>query len=265
MRRRALAGTLPAALALLIAGCGSDGDEPAGAAPGPTASVGTATSAVGAGGDTLRCATTEFSLRRLSERQPATELGTTGAQALADPDVTDLGDLTRWFVVEDSPKKVVIVRHLAKAKKRPVAPSRTHEVVTVESLDARSSQGWSMTARSTCLPRRTFDGIEPADLELDPAKPARPGDRVVHLLVTENGCAGGQPATGRIRVVTLEPAADAVRLVLGVVPRGGTCPSNPATPFALELPEPLGGRALVDAGVYPERRLNAAKARRATR
>jgi len=48
-----------------------------------------------------------------------------------------------------------------------------------------------------------------------------------------------------------------VELVIGVEapPGGQTCPSNPPTPFTIELDEPLGDRTLTDVAVYPEREL----------
>jgi hypothetical protein len=47
-----------------------------------------------------------------------------------------------------------------------------------------------------------------------------------------------------------------VQLHVGVRPPEAdsvTCPSNPATPFSVELSQPLGDRAIVDASVVPPR------------
>lgn len=76
-------------------------------------------------------------------------------------------------------------------------------------------------------------------------------------------CASGEPAAGRVTLERLMEHEDRVELVIGVeTPPGDgqTCPSNPPTPFTVELDEPLGARALVDVAVYPERELAAAAA-----
>jgi hypothetical protein len=82
---------------------------------------------------------------------------------------------------------------------------------------------------------------------------------VVHLLVTERACASGEPATGRVRGSVLEVTATTIRITVGVVPADGgqDCQGNPPTPYVLDLPEPLGERVLVDAGVDPEREIKA--------
>ncbi|MFD2792767.1 hypothetical protein ACFS27_04305 [Promicromonospora vindobonensis] len=51
---------------------------------------------------------------------------------------------------------------------------------------------------------------------------------------------------------------DRIELGIGVeAPPGDdqNCPSNPPTPFTIELDEPLGDRTLMDVAVYPEREL----------
>jgi len=61
---------------------------------------------------------------------------------------------------------------------------------------------------------------------------------------------------GRIELVELTETADQVQLHVGVRPPEAdsvTCPSNPATPFSVELSQPLGDRAIVDASVVPPR------------
>lgn len=102
-----------------------------------------------------------------------------------------------------------------------------------------------------------------AIVALDPDNSPDPDSSQVHLLVTEVACAGGKPADGRVTLGRLVEHEDRVELVIGVeTPPGDgqTCPSNPPTPFAVELDEPLGARALVDVAVYPERELAAAAA-----
>ncbi|MGI5191578.1 hypothetical protein ACQEVI_25790 [Promicromonospora sp. CA-289599] len=97
-----------------------------------------------------------------------------------------------------------------------------------------------------------------AILALDPDNLPDPESSQVHLLVTEVACAGGKAADGRVTLERLVEHEDRVELVVGVEAppgEGQTCPSNPPTPFTVELDEPLGARTLVDVAVYPEREL----------
>ena len=95
---------------------------------------------------------------------------------------------------------------------------------------------------------------------LDPDNPPDAESAEVHLLVTETACASGKPADGRVALERLVEHDDRVELVVGVEAppgEGHSCPSNPPTPFTVELDEPLGTRPLVDVAVYPERELAA--------
>lgn len=85
--------------------------------------------------------------------------------------------------------------------------------------------------------------------DLDPAATSIP------VLVTERACNSGEDARGRIVVSAIEVEDDAVSVTLAVRPRGGAqaCPSNPETPFVVDLPEPLGDRRLLDGSSIPPR------------
>ena len=87
------------------------------------------------------------------------------------------------------------------------------------------------------------------DAELDPAATE------IEVLVTEQACNSGEDAQGRIVVAAIDEDDESVTVTLAVRPRGGAqeCPSNPETPFVLELPEPLGDRALLDGSSVPAR------------
>jgi hypothetical protein len=89
--------------------------------------------------------------------------------------------------------------------------------------------------------------VEPA--ALDPAATEIP------VLVTERACNSGEDARGRIVVSAIRADDDAVTVTLAVRTRGGaqSCPSNPETPFVLELEEPLGDRQLLDGSSIPAR------------
>lgn len=87
------------------------------------------------------------------------------------------------------------------------------------------------------------------DVELDPET------RELAVLVTERACNSGEDARGRITVAAIDEDDDSVTVTLAVRPRGGAqeCPSNPETPFVLELSAPLGDRALLDGSSVPPR------------
>jgi hypothetical protein len=75
------------------------------------------------------------------------------------------------------------------------------------------------------------------------------------VLVTEHACNSGEDARGRITVAAIDEDDDSVTVTLAVRPRGGAqeCPSNPETPFVIELSAPLGDRALLDGSSVPAR------------
>ena len=82
-----------------------------------------------------------------------------------------------------------------------------------------------------------------------------PERRVFRILVTENACAGGQPATGRIEEPLVIHERTRVQVAMFVRPLEGpsTCPTNPPTPYTLRLDRPLGDRTLADGGTIPPR------------
>jgi hypothetical protein len=115
---------------------------------------------------------------------------------------------------------------------------------------------WSADASGQChLQPELPPGVNLAAFSVAPGAELEPDTTEVELRVTEIVCNSGEDAMGRVRVIDVVPAADSVTVLLGVVPRGGAqeCPSNPETPFTLELPEPLGDRVLLDASEVPPR------------
>ena len=96
------------------------------------------------------------------------------------------------------------------------------------------------------------------DAEPAPWEPAANADlsaesTAIDVLVNEVGCASGKPADGRIATPEITYTENAVVVTIRVVPRSGpqTCPSNPDTPYTLELDEPLGERQLLDGAHDP--------------
>jgi hypothetical protein len=66
-------------------------------------------------------------------------------------------------------------------------------------------------------------------------------------LVTRLGCNGG--VTGTVNSPDVQITPDRIVITFTVSPgppKGATCPGNGAVPAVVELPEPLGARALVD-------------------
>jgi hypothetical protein len=80
-------------------------------------------------------------------------------------------------------------------------------------------------------------------------------DTRVEMMVHEDACASGQPATGRIRP-DVEYEADRIIVTVRVENAGGdqACPGNPDTPYTLELEEPVGDRVIYDGRSSPPTR-----------
>lgn len=115
-------------------------------------------------------------------------------------------------------------------------------VVMAASLLALGSSACSSVAQ--LLPP---EPAEQAQWAVDPEAGVDPEATEVPILVREVACNSGQDATGRIST-DIEYGPDEVVLTVYVQPRGGdqTCPSNPLTPYVVELEEPLGDRELVN-------------------
>ena len=115
---------------------------------------------------------------------------------------------------------------------------------------------WGFDASGQCrLQPEIPDGVNLAVFRLAPGVELTPETTEVDLRVTETTCNSGEDARGRGRVLDIVSRPETVTVLLGVVPRPGghECPSNPETPFTLELPEPLGDRVLLDGSSVPAR------------
>ena len=103
-------------------------------------------------------------------------------------------------------------------------------------------------------PRTTLpEGVGRA--EWQPETPVTAAQTTFVASVFESACNSGQPATGRVAEPAIIVARDAITITFGVWPPAGSqdCPSNPATPTTVTLPEPLGRRALLDGSFDPPR------------
>ncbi len=92
-----------------------------------------------------------------------------------------------------------------------------------------------------------WSGAEAARWRLDPSFTPAPESTEIPLLVQEAACASGTPATGRIEL-SVRYSDSAVTIDVRVRPLGGeqACQAI-ETPLSVQLREPLGQRALVDA------------------
>jgi hypothetical protein len=110
--------------------------------------------------------------------------------------------------------------------------------------------GWMIMADGPCRPELVYpDGIGPASWVLDPDA-AKPGPETtrVNVLVTEQSCASGRSAHGRVVGPAIRTFDDRFVITFGALPLEGvaTCQGNPPSRVVVALPEPLGNRALVD-------------------
>ncbi len=137
-----------------------------------------------------------------------------------------------------------------------VAPDGDGDGWFVVGLMARDGR-WILDVMGECQPEVVLPaGVGRADWRLDPAfPPPAAGDRSLHVLIHEQACANGQPPVGRVLPPLVTPSETAMTIAILVtnVPGGADCPGNPDFAMTVELPEPLGGRALLDGGVYPPR------------
>lgn len=178
--------------------------------------------------------------------QPLTALDHPGREHLVAE--LRLDDLTDWFVIDAAEEHLTVAR--LRELPSPGGDDRTHEVAAVALVEG----DWMLMESSNCTPQLLLDGLGSADLwllgEQDPAATH------IDIVLNERACANGESAEGRIEVVRLVERADAVEVVLGVVPYGSaTCPSNPSTTVRLPLSAPLGERTVIDASVLPPRPL----------
>jgi hypothetical protein len=214
-------------------------------------------------GDDFLCSGLQVSREALDARLPLSEIDEQGRIALAeavwdDGSPIDLAPEDGWYVVTSTDDMVAVMRDVDVVQdlvSPGIDPDR--EVQTVSRVENASNlePGWYGSSRGPCaltldLGDRTVPGIEfqmPPDAE----------SNELRLLVTEQSCNGGADAAGRVEVLNLEETDSQVRLILGVRPRGGlnACPGHPATPFAVNLSEPLGDREVLHAGLADPRPL----------
>lgn len=166
------------------------------------------------------------------------------ALAPAGGDIDDVLPHTGWIEVTRTES---MVKFLARGGNGPGMG-----IVTVVLRDGQ----WTLDRTGRCdLQPEIRPGLDLAMFRVDPGEELTPETTEVDVLVSELACNSGQDAEGRIRVDRIVPGDSSVIVVIATAPRGGDheCPGNPETPFLLELPEPLGDRALLDGYSIPPR------------
>jgi hypothetical protein len=91
---------------------------------------------------------------------------------------------------------------------------------------------------------------------IDPAAAApTAGSRAIHALVLETACAGGAAAVIRADPPVIDPEAASVTVTIDIRRQPGVqaCGVGAPFPLTINLPEPLGARALLDGGSTPPR------------
>ena len=116
---------------------------------------------------------------------------------------------------------------------------------------------WKVTSWGGCQPQRVLpDGLGDASWVLGPGEGVDPTTIVFTALVTERDCASGRSSEGRVVGPDILLLEDEVLVTFAVRPLGGEfqdCQGNPPTRMQVTLPEPLGGRRLLDGSTLPPR------------
>lgn len=114
----------------------------------------------------------------------------------------------------------------------------------------------SSSSNDTCTLRSVMPaGLNLVDWRLDRAFP-RPGpdSTEIHVRVTEQDCASGQPMGDRLLGPQIIETSQSVLVAFAAItqPGGQECPANPSTPVTVTLPSPLGNRDLRDGTVVAD-------------
>ena len=117
--------------------------------------------------------------------------------------------------------------------------------------DAWGWSGSSINGNPCELQYAVPAGLNTVEWRLDPAAPEPGPDATdLHVLLTERECVSGQEIGDRLVGPQIVITDTDVRLVFAAEPPPGDahdCQGNPETPYTVELPEPLGDRAIIEA------------------
>lgn len=238
---------LLAATALAVSACAAPGGE----TPPASGASSTAPQSAEAGAPIARLTCgggPAFDIAAL-DRLGAAELGVDPASAALRAHLTQGGIETEWLPDSgwiEASRTATEVIFLARDA------DGSWYSVTVELGDGQ----WRVDGWGGCSPQPDLPlGVNLAAFRVAPGAALDPDVTEIAVLVTETVCNSGQDARGRILPPQLITDAETVTVVMTVRARGGAqdCPSNPETPFLLELPEPLGERRLLDGSSVPPR------------
>lgn len=116
--------------------------------------------------------------------------------------------------------------------------------------------GWAPGTIDYCVLRPlTHDDGGTVDVYFDDAFPRPAADATeVHVLVHERACSSGSSPADRLLPPTASYDEESVTLTVRVRGLGGpaTCPGNPRLPVTIQLPEPIGDRALIGVTAPPK-------------
>ncbi|MCD2441538.1 hypothetical protein LQ757_04520 [Agromyces sp. SYSU K20354] len=261
MPGRLLLVTPAVVAAAVLAGCATAAPSP-GAAPSPSAPSSSDADA------TLLCGDSPVSVDALEQARPATELPPDVVAVLEGPSVPIEGPLSAWLIETESAEHVAIMRKVDPPQDLGGGDIRDYQLVAISTGTEHAmplTPPWGLEAAGDCALTISLGDLIQADVVLDPDARPEPDDDAVALLVTERACNSGEPATGRVELVELVETETTVEVVIGVRPNrpddGGpavfTCPGNPPTPFTVDLEQPLGDRAILNAAVVPAREITA--------
>jgi hypothetical protein len=121
----------------------------------------------------------------------------------------------------------------------------------------REKRRWDFSQSAFgCFPQAWAPDVGPATWRVDPASPVSASSTSFTAQVLEQSCASGRSPEGRIVEPRIQYGATQVIITFFVRPAPGnfqTCQGNPPGPFEVDLAQPLGGRTLMDGGVFPFR------------
>lgn len=163
-----------------------------------------------------------------------------------DPELRDIVD----SLERSNPETVGGWRVVSANDERVVAMARRRGGAYMSAAFERSGDRWAPAGfADDCKPRVAVGRRSPARWEL--AEEPAPGDTRLVVMATEIACSSGRRLTQRNTRSHVEYGEEAVSIVVSAPVSGGTCVDNDPWRLEVELDEPVGDRALLDAAEYP--------------
>jgi hypothetical protein len=112
---------------------------------------------------------------------------------------------------------------------------------------------WRVRGYGGCQPQVAVDDLNAATFRLAEGQHVDRETASFDVLVTEWACASGHSSQDRLHAPMIDYQESRVVIAFTVTRQGGdqTCPTNPQATYRITLSEPLGNRAIVDAGKLP--------------